>query len=99
MPTREIVHAVTVSDIEIVIVTLPRKLKTAIDVIVGITILGEDMTSTDGMDRQRMNVLVGSLGQRRDKDARSIKLMTTELSHQTTAGTVPQSPANHLFDR
>ena len=57
------VNLILVAHIKIVVVTLPRKFVATINVIVCITILWEDMTSAQCVDRQRMNVLPFFLGQ------------------------------------
>ena len=85
-----------IAQIEFFVVLWARELVGAIDVVFGIAIGREDMTSADGVDGQWMGLFpVGT--QSATEDSRRIELMASEFTHQAGTCPIEQSPSDKFL--
>ena len=70
-------------------VALAGKLKHTINVIISITIYWKQVSSSNGVNGQRVNVFSRLSTERGDEYAGGIHLMTAQFRHQSTSGSIP----------
>ena len=85
-----------IAQIEFLVVLWTGELVGAIDVVFGIAISREDMTSADGVDGQWVGLFpVGTQGAA--EDGRRIELMASEFTHQAGTCPIEQSPSDKFL--
>src|SRR5205823_14554776 len=85
------------SRLEVGVVAGAGELEHAVDVVLGIAVIGEGIATANRMDGKRVGLLAVAT-QGAAEDAGRIKLVAAELRHQAASRPLEEPPANELFE-